>query len=204
MITWFFAIAVIGYGLGTLPTGYLVGRAYGIDIRQWGSGATGGTNVTRTLGFGAGLLTGLIDVLKGTAAAYFGLRLAGDWGYAVGAVAAALGHSYPVWLRFRGGKMVATFAGAFVILYPVSTLLGFLAFLGAAVPTRYVSLGSIVGTAVCCGLILFGGSPPAHRWLVLAAFLLIVYRHRDNVRRLLSGTENKFGQKAKPRTGTEG
>lgn len=193
--------AALGYLIGSVPIGYLVGRLRGIDVRQYGSGATGGTNVLRTLGWGAAITTGLIDLGKGTLAAYIGFRLAGDAGFALGGFAALFGHAYPVWLKFRGGKSVATSAGAMLLFYPLGFAIGLAAGVAAIYPTRYVSLGSLVGAAVFCSIIWFSAAPAEHKLLALGAFVVVYVRHWENIKRLASGTENKFGQKAKPRVG---
>lgn len=190
----------LGYCLGAIPFGYLLGRLKGIDIRRYGSGATGGTNVLRTLGWGPALATALGDVLKGTLAAYLGLRLAGDWGYAAAGLAAAVGHSYPAWLGWRGGKSVATGAGVFALLHWPGVLLALAAGLAAIFPTRYVSLGSMAA-ALTLMLYMAAIRPGApHLFLALAVGALVLWRHRTNMQRLLAGTEHKFGQKARPRT----
>lgn len=189
----------IGYLLGSIPTGYLVGRVRGVDIRQWGSGATGGTNVLRTLGVGAALLTGVVDILKGMAGAVAGYVLGGDWGYALGGFAALAGHSYPVWLKFRGGKSVATGAGTIVLFHPWVFLIGLAAGVAALIPTRFVSLGSLVGALVLAVAMIVSGAPLPHKLLAVGALLVVYIRHWENMKRLAKGTENKFGQKAKPR-----
>jgi len=186
-----------GYLLGSIPTGYLVGRANGIDIRQWGSGATGGTNVLRTLGWKAAIITGAGDLLKGLVAALIGYYLAGDWGYALGALLAAIGHAYPVWLGFRGGKSVATGAGGVLPLHPLAFLAGFVTGMAAIIPTRYVSLGSLVATATASITIWLSDAPLAHKLYLAGLFLVIYVRHWENIKRLAAGKENKFGQQAK-------
>lgn len=190
---------VIGYLLGSFPSGYVLGRLNGIDIRQWGSGATGGTNVLRTLGWKYAVTTGLLDLLKGTAGAYAGYLIAGDWGYAAGGFAALFGHSYSVWLGFKGGKSVATGAGALLLFHPWAFVIGLAAGLGVILPTRYVSLGSLVGALVLCGAVVSGGAPAAHLWLAAGALAVVYVRHWENMRRLCQGTENKFGQKGRPK-----
>lgn len=189
----------LGYLLGSIPFGYLVGRLRGIDIRQYGSGATGGTNVQRTLGWGPAVATGLGDLLKGTLAAYLGLRLAGDWGYVAAGFAAVVGHSYPVWLQFRGGKSVLTGFGVFLLLHWPAMLLAVVTGLAFIVPTRYVSLGSIAG-ALTTAAYMAAYAPPEHKYLAFAVGALVLWRHRSNMQRILAGTERKFGQKASPRT----
>jgi len=191
---------VTGYLLGSIPTGYLVGRARGIDIRQWGSGATGGTNVLRTLGSTAAILTGLVDVGKGVAGGLAGYYLGGDWGYAVGGFAALFGHSYPIWLKFRGGKSVATGAGTMIPFHPWAVLAGLIAALVVMIPTRYVSLGSLVGALVLAVIVLASNAPLPHKAAAVGACLIVYVRHWENMKRLAKGTENKWGQKARPRT----
>jgi acyl phosphate:glycerol-3-phosphate acyltransferase len=193
--------AVVGYLLGSFPSGYLIGRAKGVDVRRHGSGATGGTNVLRTLGAGPAVATGLLDLGKGMLGAYIGFRLAGDVGYALGGFAALTGHSYPVWLRFKGGKSVATGAGALVLFHPWAFLAGLVSGVAAIIPTRWVSLGSLVGGLFFCGTVMFSPAAPAAHKLLAAGTLLVVYvRHWENMKRIAAGTENRFGQKAKPRT----
>jgi len=185
--------------LGSIPVGYLVGRSRGIDVRKYGSGSTGGTNVLRTLGVGAAIFTGLCDLGKGILAAYLGQRFAGEWGYAAAGFLASLGHSYPVWLGFRGGKSVLTSAGAVVISHPYAILAAAVAGIGSIIPTRWVSLGSLVATAVAVVWIWASGAPLAHRLLVLGLMVVIYIRHWENIKRIAAGTENRIGQKAKPR-----
>lgn len=191
--------ALIGYLLGSVPVGYLVGLAQGIDIRKYGSGATGGTNVLRTMGLTFALITGLSDLGKGVLAAYVGSRLAGDWGYALGGMLALIGHSYPIWLKFKGGKSVATGAGALLLHHPLAFVAGLVSFLAAVVPTRYVSLGSLVGALVYCGVVI-AVAPLPDKVLALGALVVVYVRHWENIKRLAAGKENKLGQKARPTT----
>lgn len=199
MLTWVL-VAIIGYLLGSIPVGFIVGKVKGTDVRKYGSGATGGTNVLRTLGWQAAVFTGVSDLLKGTAAAYIGYRLGDHWGYALGGFMALVGHSYPVWLRFKGGKSVATGAGALILFHPLAFLAGLGAALAAVYPTRYVSLGSLVGALVYCGIIWVSSAHVADKLLALGAFLVVFVRHWENMKRIAAGTENRFGQKARPRT----
>lgn len=195
-------LAAAAYLLGSIPFGYLAGKMKGIDVRKVGSGATGGTNVLRSVGAGAAIFTGLSDLLKGTLAAWLGMRYGGDWGHAICTAVAMVGHSYPVWLGFKGGKGVATGAGGILVAYPLSIGLGLIAGLLAIWPTRWVSLGSLVGATIVAGYMLLHGTLPAQ---VLASLIwvLVFWRHRENIRRIMAGTENRFGQKVHPRTGTD-
>ena len=201
MTGYWLVAAIIGYLLGSLPTGYLMGRLYGLDIRQYGSGATGGTNVLRTVGRIPAAITAVIDVLKGTLAVWIAMRyLGGGWGLAIAGIGALIGHSYPVWLRFRGGKSVATGAGVVLPFAWLPVLIGLGVFVLVVAATRYVSLGSILATlTVGVIVVLSPVQTPAGKVLILAALLVIIWRHRSNLQRLLQGKENKLGQKAKSR-----
>jgi len=198
-------VAVGSYLLGSIPFGYLLVRTFkGSDIRQTGSGNIGATNVVRSGSKWLGLMTLLLDALKGGIAVEFGMLLfpGGTISsfYAVGAFAALCaiaGHMFPVWLRFRGGKGVATAAGAFAVLAPLSTLVCLLVFIVVVALTRFVSLGSIVGVVVFPIATWF--LAPEHslvfELLISVAALLIVVKHHQNIGRLLNGTENKFAMK---------
>ncbi len=201
MTGYWLVAAIIGYLLGSLPTGYLMGRLYGLDIRQYGSGATGGTNVLRTVGRIPAAVTAVVDVLKGTLAVWIAMRyLGGGWGLAIAGIGALIGHSYPVWLRFRGGKSVATGAGVVLPFAWLPVLIGLGVFVLVVAATRYVSLGSILATlTVGVIVVLSPVQTPAGKVLILAALLVIIWRHRSNLQRLLQGKENKLGQKAKSR-----
>lgn len=191
--------AVIGYLLGSVPFGFLVGQRKGVDVRQYGSGATGATNVLRTLGVPAAAFTAVLDLGKGLAAVYIGQQLAGEAGYAMAGFAAVAGHSYPVWLRFRGGKSVVTSFGVLLPVDPLACLIGLVAGVGAIIPSRWVSLGSLMGALALCGTIWIRDAAWADRLLALGAFVVVYVRHWENIKRIAAGTENKLGQKAKPR-----
>jgi len=201
MVWYWLAAALIGYVLGSLPTGYLAGKLYGIDIRQYGSGATGGTNVLRTVGKGPAAVTAIVDLLKGTAAVLVAMYLlGGGWSVTLAGVAAAAGHSYPVWLGFRGGKSVATGAGTVLPVAWLALVIGLAVFVVTVALTRYVSLGSILATLTVGVIVLASPSQPLpHKALILVAVIMILWRHRSNMQRLLQGKENKLGQKAQTR-----
>jgi acyl phosphate:glycerol-3-phosphate acyltransferase len=179
---------LIGYALGSLPIGYLVAqkRAGGIDLRRVGSGNVGATNVYRTAGLSTAIAVMCADMAKGAAA----VLIAGGGSNAVAAgVAAVIGHVYPVWLRFKGGKGVATASGVFGVLTPIPTLAAAVVFLLIVARTRFVSLGSIVATIV---LPIVGWMTPGRPAVDLGATIvavLILFRHRGNLARLLSRTE---------------
>jgi acyl phosphate:glycerol-3-phosphate acyltransferase len=190
---------VASYLLGSVPTGYLAGRARGVDIRTRGSGNLGATNVVRVLGWGLGIAVLLADVAKGVAAAALIPYLTGyagsDWLRVACGLAAVLGHTFTIFLRFKGGKGVATTYGVFLALATMSTLLVFFVFLIVVAATRYVSLGSLV-SAVLFPLLIWavgeGGRNQAT--LVLAGVLAVgvFWTHRANLARLLKGTEHKL------------
>jgi glycerol-3-phosphate acyltransferase PlsY len=180
---------LIGYALGSLPIGYLVAQgAGGVDLRRVGSGNVGATNVYRTSGLGIAIAVMIADVSKGAAA----VLLAGANPAAAG-VAAVVGHIYPIWLRFRGGKGVATASGVFAVLAPIPTLLAALTFAILVARTRFVSLGSIAATIV---LPVAEWIAPGMRAVDIATTIvaaLILFRHRGNIMRLLSRTERALG-----------
>lgn len=185
---------LLGYGLGSLPLGYLVAsRAKGIDLRRVGSGNVGAANTYRTAGLAAALIVVCVDIAKGASSVFFAARFASGAADPVAAgVAAIIGHIYPVWLRFHGGKGVATACGVFWMLAPLATAIAATVFVLIVWATRYVSLGSIVATMVLPPLaLLTDKSIPVVIGAGLAA-LLIVQRHRANVVRLTQGSERKL------------
>ena len=190
-------VIAVAYLIGSIPFSFLVARAFGVkDVREVGSGNVGATNVLRSAGKAAGALALLLDIGKGAGASALAGRLApGEAGLpAAAAVAAVVGHMYPVWLRFHGGKGVATGLGAFAPLAPLAAL-GALAVFGlTALSTRFVSLGSVAGGVTLAGiaLALRGPDPVAIAAAVTAA--LVAFRHRSNLRRILGGTERRMGQ----------
>lgn len=205
-------VTILAYLLGSIPFGYLIVRALsGADIRETGSGGTGATNVSRRAGKGAGVLTLLLDACKGTAAVLLARSILGMpvfssaasdssalW-VAAAAVFVVIGHMFPVWLGFRGGKGVATGVGVFLVLAPLALGASGIVFLLIVFATRYVSLGSIVAASTIPLLIwLQHGliSSVDNFWpTLLAATLiaaLIIFAHRENIRRLQQGTESRF------------
>lgn len=187
------------YLLGSIPFGYLIVRwQKGIDVRETGSHSTGATNVMRNLGIAGFLATFVLDFGKGVAAVMLASRLtAGDprW-IAAAAVAAVAGHIAPVWLRFRGGKGVATGVGVFIALAPVPMGLALAVFGLLVAIWRYISLGSIVATAAFPALVYLLDHPPRPILAGAAgAAALIIAKHHANIRRLLAGTESRLGKK---------
>ncbi|HZA55928.1 MAG TPA: glycerol-3-phosphate 1-O-acyltransferase PlsY [Candidatus Udaeobacter sp.] len=189
-------VMIFSYLLGSIPTGYIVGALAGIDIRKVGSGNVGATNVARALGRKPGLLTLSADVAKGFVPVFVAIWLGlNPTVVALVASAAFLGHLYPVFLRFQGGKGVATAFGVLLALAPMATLILMGVFILVAVSTRLVSLSSIV-TAWAAPITLWSLSyaPTVIATGVFFA-LLITARHRDNIQRLLVGTEPRFGSR---------
>ncbi|PYV28730.1 MAG: acyl-phosphate glycerol 3-phosphate acyltransferase [Acidobacteria bacterium] len=191
------------YLLGSIPFGYLIVRwKRGIDVRETGSRSIGATNVMRNLGVPGFLATFVLDFGKGALAVLLASKLTATQGHddprwiAAAAVAAVLGHIAPVWLRFRGGKGVATGVGVFLALAPVPMGLGIAIFAALVAVWRYISLGSIVATAAFPLLVYFLDHPPLPIVLgATGASALIIAQHHSNIRRLLSGTESKVGKK---------
>ena len=184
---------VAAYLLGSIPFSYLVARLRGVDVRTVGSGNVGATNVMRSAGRAAGLAAFALDFLKGTAATLLARRLAGIDVAAAAAVAAGLGHMHPVWLRFKGGKGVSTGAGAFLPLIPIPTVIGLATFGVVVALTRYASLGSMAGASALALGALLTHAPAAMTWAATATALLIIWKHRANIRRLAAGTERRVG-----------
>jgi glycerol-3-phosphate acyltransferase PlsY len=185
---------LLGYGLGSLPLGYLVAnRMKGIDLRRVGSGNVGAANVYRTAGFGTAIIVVLVDVAKGASSVFFAARFATGAGDPVAAgVAAVIGHVYPVWLRFHGGKGVATACGVFWMLAPLATAISVSVFVLVVWLTRYVSLGSMLATAALPPLAWLTDKPVPVLVGAIVAAAVILQRHRANLARLRSGTEPKF------------
>ena len=197
------AVVSLAYLLGSIPFGYLLVRLRGGgDVRETGSGGTGATNVTRRAGKGVGLLTLLLDALKGAAAVLVARSVLGadsGWWVCAAASAAVLGHVFPVWLRFRGGKGVATGLGVFLVLAPLATACALAVFVAVVGVWRFVSLGSIVAAAVlplavwAPGAAGVGERAAAPVLAVAAAgAALIIFMHRANIGRLFRGEESRL------------
>jgi glycerol-3-phosphate acyltransferase PlsY len=186
-------LVIIAYFLGSIPTGLLLARAAGVDIRTSGSGNIGATNVYRTLGRSVGVMTLVGDCLKGLlpvlAARYLGLS--DLWIAAVG-LAAFLGHVYTIFLGFKGGKGVATALGVFLGVAPLAVVGALAVFIAVVWKTRYISLGSITAAAVMPGLVAVVDRRPPLVLMAVVIAALVVWKHRENIQRLRAGTENRF------------
>ena len=198
---------LLAYLFGSIPFGYLIVRwQKGTDVRATGSGSIGATNVMRSLGVAGFLATFILDVGKGSVAVLLAAWLTGDdprW-KAVAATVAILGHCFPVWLTFRGGKGVATGVGVFIALAPIQVGLAVAIFAVVVATWRYVSLGSVTAAAAFPILLYFLKEPPPPLPIVLGAATgaaVIIAKHHSNIRRLLSGTENRLGKKKAVRSG---
>lgn len=203
------AALLVSYLLGSIPFGYLAGRLGGIDIRQAGSGNVGATNVVRVLGKRYGYPVFALDFLKGFGAVKISMLIAPgrppEWDSPeifgiLAALSSVLGHLYPPWLKFKGGKGVATSAGALLALTPVATLIGVAIWIIVFWLTRYVSLASITAAVVLPVVILVvssqdqnKGRPLVYSSACVAA--VVIWRHRSNLSRLMRGTEPRFTRK---------
>lgn len=185
---------LLGYLAGSVPFAFLLARRRGVDVRVAGSGNVGAANVMRTTGAGRAVAVMALDVAKG-AAAVLAVRLSADsaWVAALTGVAAIVGHIYPVWLKFHGGKGVAVAAGVFSVLTPIGTGIAASLFLITVWLTRYISLGSIAATVALPPVAWWSGAPPAVVIAAAGTGALILFRHRANVVRLRAGTERKMG-----------
>ena len=192
----FFSL-VLGYLLGSIPSGWLAGRwLKDIDLRELGSGSTGATNVLRQVGKGPALVVFLIDVGKGAAAVLLARALGlGDWIQVLAGLTALAGHIWPVWLGFKGGKAVATGLGMFLgLAWPVG-LASFGVFMAVFSLSRLVSLASVLAAISLPLLMAAGSGSTANLVVALVAMLLVLWRHRSNIQRLINRTEPKLGQK---------
>jgi len=198
-------IAAVSYLLGSIPFGYLLVRIFrGEDVRLAGSGNIGATNVSRKSP-ALGVMTLLLDALKGAAAGWFAIlvcsRISAPKGFSfsvvsLAALLAVLGHVFPVWLKFRGGKGVATGLGSFAMIAPKAVLAAIGVFLAVVLLFRYVSLGSIAAVALFPILVWMlheYGNAPLSLALISLVSLLIIAKHHENIRRLFAGTENRIG-----------
>ena len=185
-----------GYLVGSIPFAFLLSRHRGIDLRRAGSGNIGASNVLRTTGVRAAVLAMVLDGVKGALAVLVAqLFSAGPVAGVIAAFASVIGHVYPIWLRFRGGKGVATAAGAFAVLAPEALGIALCVFLIAVVATRFISVGSIAGALTLALVAALGDAPGIIAIGAAASALVIISRHRENLARLVAGTERRIGQR---------
>jgi glycerol-3-phosphate acyltransferase PlsY len=213
-------VAVAAYLLGSIPTGFLVAKAKGIDIRKTGSGNIGATNAMRVLGKPAGIFVLLMDAAKGYVACavlpslihdVMGLVFYSGTGnsfqnesvelqtrlYVIAGICAVLGHNYTCWLKFKGGKGIATTAGVYLALAPWAVLVALVVFILAVLLTKYVSVGSIAAAIALPATVWIMTPHNLYLGIVTTALgALAIYKHKSNIQRLRAGTENRFGKKA--------
>jgi glycerol-3-phosphate acyltransferase PlsY len=194
------APALLGYLLGSLPLGFLIARCRGgVDLRRVGSGNVGATNVYRSAGRWLGVLVLVVDMAKGAGSALLARALFApghEHAEAVAGLAAVVGHIYPLWLRFVGGKGVAVAFGVFAVLAPLATAIAASVFAATTWATRYVSLGSVLATVTLPAVQWSYGASDAVSLAATGAAMLILFRHRGNIARLVRGTERRLGQQA--------
>ena len=193
-------IAIIAYLLGSVSTGLMVAKiANGPNLREVGSKNTGASNVLRTMGLKSGLITFIGDCLKSLLASLIGLLLAGQYGAMLGALFVILGHNWPVFFQFKGGKGVASSCGMMLVCFPIPALISYVVAIAIIATTKFISLGSMCMLtlyAILVSIFFSHGDPIIIGWAVLMALLCII-RHRTNIIRLMNGTESKIGQKVK-------
>jgi len=195
-----FAVVIGSYLLGAIPVGLVLSKLKGVDLRQFGSGKTGSTNVLRTIGKKYAVLALIGDILKGVIAVLIARYTLHSpfWEVAAG-FAAVIGHNWPVYIKFQGGRGVATATGALLPLAPLASISAIVVFFIIAALTRYASLGSIMGAltaiVVMAVLLTLGRTHTEYLIYTVAAAAMIIGIHYDNIKRLLSGTESKIGDK---------
>jgi glycerol-3-phosphate acyltransferase PlsY len=200
-----FAAVVIGsYLIGSIPCGLILGRLRGVDVREYGSGKTGTANVLRTIGKKAAAVALVCDLLKGVIAVIIARYVLGSpVGEMAAGFAAVAGHDWSIFIKFKGGRGVATSVGGLFVMAPLAGVGGIAVFVLVIALSRYVSLGSIVGAlagvAIMVALTALARAPWEYLVYTGVVVALIVFQHRDNIGRLLSGSENKLGQKGERR-----
>jgi acyl phosphate:glycerol-3-phosphate acyltransferase len=188
------AVVLAAYLLGSIPFALILARRWGSDLRAVGSGNLGATNVMRASGVRAGVLVAILDMTKGAASVWLAARISdGAPLPAAAGLAAIIGHIYPVWLRFRGGKGVATACGVFSLLTPLAVPPALAIFAAAVWLTKYISLGSVLASIALPPIAYALGSPAPAVIAAVAASAFIVFRHRSNLVRLFTGTERRVG-----------
>jgi glycerol-3-phosphate acyltransferase PlsY len=187
---------VAAYLMGSIPFAQLLSQRRGVDLRRVGSGNVGATNVLRTLGVRPAVLAMMLDAVKGTIAVLVAQRLTSGVAAPVAAgLASMIGHVYPVWLRFRGGKGVATAAGAFAVLTPVAAVVAMGVFVLTVALTRFISVGSMVAALTLAGWAIASDAPTVVGIGAAIGAVLVIVGHRANVLRLVAGTERRIGQR---------
>lgn len=190
-------VILAGYLVGSIPFALILARRWGTDLRRVGSGNLGAANVMRASGVRAGALVAALDMAKGAASVWLAARVSDGAGLpAAAGLAAIIGHVYPIWLGFRGGKGVATACGVFSLLAPLAVPPALAIFAVVVWLTKYISLGSVLASIALPPMAYALGSPAPAVLAAAAASAIIVFRHRSNVRRLRTGTERRVGARA--------
>jgi acyl phosphate:glycerol-3-phosphate acyltransferase len=186
---------VIAYLIGAIPVGVILSKIKGVDPRKTGSGNIGATNVMRAAGKAFGALTLLGDILKGLIPTALAIHF-GQPCQIIAAIGLAvfLGHLFPIYLKFKGGKGVATALGVYVAINPYAILISIIVFVMVFIKWRYVSLGSLIGTGIMPLALILLKAPMEYTYLSLIVGILIFIKHRDNIKRLIAGKENRFGR----------
>ncbi len=193
---------ILAYMIGSVSIGYIFASCFkGVDIRKMGSGSTGATNISRLMGFKTAVLVLILDAFKGYLAVYLAMvmfqqgLLAGEWVVLLSGLAVIAGHNWPIFFSFKGGRGAATMLGVFLALIPVPALIVFAIVLVIIAITRYVSVGSITGAAAIPIAMLIMGKPSEYFYFGFAIGLVIIFQHRENIKRLLNKKEPKLGEK---------
>jgi glycerol-3-phosphate acyltransferase PlsY len=204
-------VAVAAYLVGSIPTGFLVAKAKGIDIRTVGSGNIGATNAMRVLGKPAGIFVLLMDALKGWIACWLGIFIGAHFSpyfdteslallerfAIIAGIFVVLGHNYTCWLKFKGGKGIATSVGVYLVLAPCAVLVALVVFILAVAVTKYVSVGSIAAAIALAATVWIMTPHDLLLGVVTTALgALAIYKHKSNIQRLMAGTENRLGKKS--------
>jgi glycerol-3-phosphate acyltransferase PlsY len=192
----FFLVVLAAYLIGSVPFALIFSRfAGGVDPREIGSRNPGAANVLRTAGFTAGIVVAVLDAAKGAAGVLLAAPLGGPVAAPVAGVATIVGHVYPIWFRFRGGKGVATACGVFLVLAPLALLPALALFVVGVWLTSYISIGSLLASAALPPLAYAAGSPASEVAAAIAAAVLIAFRHRTNLLRVIAGTEPELASR---------
>lgn len=196
-MAWVLALVPVAYLLGTFPSASLVARHHGVDVTKEGSGNPGASNVVRLLGWKAGALVFLLDAAKGAIAAGAGLAIDGHRGAWILGVAAVVGHVFPVWRRFKGGRGVATGAGVFIVVYPGVTIALAIVWIVIARGLHKASVASLVVAVLAPIIVIVRGGSALDIAIVCAVALLLILRHASNLKRLIRGEEHQLDERSK-------
>ncbi len=188
-------VILISYLLGSIPFGYYMGKFYGVDVRKKGSGNIGFTNVWRLIGPLPALIVLFFDAGKGWLSVYYGFLIGGEKLAMFGAISSILGHLFPMFLKFKGGKGVATGFGICIFIDPLITGIALIIFLLVIFTTKYVSLGSLGAALTVTVLAIAFDINVYYKLIIIPASIVVLIMHRENIKRIIQGTENKIDQK---------